>query len=181
MQTTNNSSTWYQKTMERPSKGIKNIFAIYSFYFLEDEFLENYRNPNKMCALGMTQFRLQNATLSGSIYTYTLELVPHSNYSSVSRSQFLPIYGNICAKFLVQPISLNQALAKGTLDIFFLERGVLFQKMYCILQGAQLKCYNNFSIQNNLNEFGSIRTALEKTISVLNLRIDRVRFFLNSV
>lgn len=68
------------------------FFKLFIFnIFIDDEFLENYRNPEKMCALGSTKFRLKNASLNGRIHTYNLEIFPYKTI----RSQRLPIYGKL--------------------------------------------------------------------------------------
>uniref|UniRef100_A0A915DER4 Anillin homology domain-containing protein n=1 Tax=Ditylenchus dipsaci TaxID=166011 RepID=A0A915DER4_9BILA len=56
---------------------------------LDSAYLENYRNPDKMCALGVARFRLRNASLNGRTHTYNLELVPQGTYPGVTRSQLL--------------------------------------------------------------------------------------------
>lgn len=116
-----------------------------------------------MCALGFARFHLRNATLSGRIYTYNLQLLPHGTYAGISRAQLLPLYGNICARFLVQPSSITAPIAESNLDVFFIEGGMLLQNIRCVLQGAQLKCFKNKQKMSNLEEK-----------SILNLLIDQV-------
>lgn len=107
-----------------------------------------------MCALGTAMFYLKNATLSGQVYTYNLELVPHGTYPGISRSQLLPIYGNICAQLLIQPQSLIAPLAESQLDVFCVEEARLMQKMNCLLEGGSLKIFkkNNCVLILNIDQ-----------------------------
>ncbi|KAH7727778.1 Protein C07B5.4 a [Aphelenchoides avenae] len=82
------------------------------------DYIENYRNPEKMCALGSARFRLRNATLSGRVHSYNLEV-------------------------LVQPTSLGAPLGQGTMDIFFSDGGILLNNLHCVLQGGCIKCYRS--------------------------------------
>ncbi|KAI1728918.1 cell division protein anillin domain-containing protein [Ditylenchus destructor] len=143
---------------------------------IDPDFLENYRNPEKMCALGTGRFRLRNATLSGRTHTYNLELVPHGTYPGVTRSQLLPVYGNICAQLLVQPTSLCGPLAQGQLDMFFVEGGILLQRMFCVLQGGLLKCYNDYGndeTDKSSSELSKV-TPTAKQPPALTLQINQV-------
>ncbi|KAF7640012.1 Anillin domain-containing protein [Meloidogyne graminicola] len=79
------------------------------------------------------RFRLANATLNGKTHSYVLEKT--SNH-------LLPLYGNISVQLLVQPNSLISPLAQGSLDIFLTNEGILYQHMYCVLQGGQLRCWD---------------------------------------
>lgn len=51
---------------------------------------------------------------------------------------------------MAQPVSLYTPLAEGILDLFFIENEILMQRMYCVMQGAQINCFNDTnSLQEN--------------------------------
>ena len=105
-----------------------------------------------------------------------MELIPHGTYPGVTRSQLLPVYGNICAQLLVQPTSLCGPLAQGQLDLFFVEGGILLQRMFCILQGSLLKCYNDYG-NDEKDKNGSESTKeppITKHPPALTLQINQV-------
>jgi hypothetical protein len=58
----------------------------------------------------------------------------------MAKAQLLPLFGQISLVLLVQPLSLASPLAQGTLDVFYVEGGILLQKLFCILQVISLKC-----------------------------------------
>jgi len=120
-----------------------------------------------MCLLATARFRLRNATLSGKVHTYSLEL--HEPPENISKSHLLPFYGNVCAQLFVQPTSLAAPLAQGTLDVFFVEGGVLLQRMFCVLQGCSLKCYDSHGLnqRGRLREDEDFDASMIKSLSLL--------------
>ncbi|KAI6203212.1 hypothetical protein M3Y94_00530600 [Aphelenchoides besseyi] len=106
-------------------------------------YFENYRDPSRMFMLASVIFQLKNASLSGKKHNYGLRLSPQNIHTSTARSHLLPLFGQISLVMLVQPLSLAAPLAQGTMDVFYVEGGILLQKLFCVLQGTFLKCYNS--------------------------------------
>lgn len=82
---------------------------------LDANFIENYRDPDKMCSIGSAIFTLKNASLSGRKHNYAVRLLPQVSYGAIPKSQLLPLFGQISLILLVQPLSLASPLAQGAL------------------------------------------------------------------
>lgn len=67
-------------------------------------------------------------------HNYAVRLYQHVIYGGIPKSHLLPLFGQISLILLVQPLSLANPLGQGTLDVFYLEAGILLEKLFCILQ-----------------------------------------------
>jgi hypothetical protein len=98
-------------------------------------------------------------------HNYALRLYQHAVYGGIPKSHILPLFGQISLILLVQPLSLANPLGQGTLDVFYVEAGILLEKLFCILQVKLRISFYHIRLFRVL--FSSVLTATHKILQNL--------------